>query len=79
MQPLQHGSLIRSTFTDPALDIIFNDRLKTTDLSASDIIMKEHQEVLNGLIKLGNGKSNALVGTTNLLQIASKLSYEKQE
>ncbi|KAI9259275.1 hypothetical protein BY458DRAFT_418527, partial [Sporodiniella umbellata] len=78
LQPLQYSRLIRSVFTDSLLAKIQDEFQKKIEAPDMKFTQAEFMSIVENVMNLDSGITSVLSTTTGLLQIASKMPYEKQ-
>ncbi|KAI9345750.1 hypothetical protein BD770DRAFT_396877 [Pilaira anomala] len=78
LQPLQHSHLMRSVFTDSLLAKVHDEFQKKIEFPDMKFTPTEFMSIVENIMNLDSGITSVLSTTTGLLQIASKMPYEKQ-
>ncbi|KAI8883368.1 hypothetical protein K501DRAFT_184640, partial [Backusella circina FSU 941] len=78
LQPLQYSQLMRSVFTDSLLAKIHDEFQKKIEFPDMKFTPAEFMSIVGNIMNLDSGITSVLSTTTGLLQIASKMPYEKQ-
>lgn len=78
LQPLQYSQLMRSVFTDSLLAKIHDEFQKKIEFPDMKFTSAEFMSIVETIMNLDSGITSVLSTMARLLQIASKMPYEKQ-
>ncbi|KAG0754739.1 hypothetical protein G6F57_011013 [Rhizopus arrhizus] len=78
LQPLQYSQLMRSVFTDSLLAKIHDEFQKKIEFPDMKFTSAEFMSIVETIMNLDSGITSVLSTMAGLLQIASKMPYEKQ-
>ncbi|KAI8070169.1 hypothetical protein BDF21DRAFT_425127 [Thamnidium elegans] len=78
LQPLQYSHLMRSVFTDSLLAKIHDEFQKKIEFPDMKFTSAEFMSIVENIMNLDSGITSVLSTTAGLLQITSKMPYEKQ-
>jgi hypothetical protein len=78
LQPLQYSQLMRSVFTDSLLAKIHDEFRKKIEFPDMKFTSAEFMNIVETIMNLDSGITSVLSIMAGLLQIASKMPYEKQ-